>query len=54
MGSNYRMFGKSYHLVNVVIDSFQGEKSLQFPKHGAEADEVEGIGTVAEDDVPDV
>ena len=44
--------GKLYHLVNVVINSFQGEKSLQFPKHGAEAHEVEDIGTVAEDDVP--
>ena len=46
--------GKSYHLVNVVINSFQGEKILQFPKHGAETHEVEGMGTVAEDDVPDV
>ena len=44
--------GKSYHLANVVVNSFQGEKFLQFPKDGAEAHEVEDIGTVAEDDVP--
>lgn len=44
--------GKSYHLVNVVVNSFQGANFLQFPKGGAEAHEVEDIGTVAEDDVP--
>lgn len=33
--------GKSYHLVNVVVNSFQGDKFLQFPKSGAEAHEVE-------------
>ena len=45
--------GKSYHLVNVV-NTFQGTNFLQFPKGGAEAHEVEDIGTVAEDDVPSV
>ena len=44
--------GKSYHLVNVVVYSFQGANFLQFPKGEAEAHEVEDIGTVAEDDVP--
>ena len=44
--------GKSYHLVNVVVNSFQGANFLQFPKGGAEAHEVKDIGTVAEDDVP--
>ena len=44
--------GKSYHLVNEVVNSFQGANFLQFPKGGAEAHEVEDIGTVAEDDVP--
>ena len=29
------MLGKSYHLVNVVVNSFKGEKFLQFPKGGA-------------------
>lgn len=38
--------------MNVVANSFQGEKFLQFPKGGAEAHEVEDIGTVAGDDVP--
>ena len=38
--------------MNVVVNSFQGANFLQFPKGGAEAHEVEDIGTVAEDDVP--
>lgn len=46
--------GKSYHLVNVVVNSFQGDKFLQFPKSGAEAHKVEDIGTVAKDDVPNL
>ena len=43
--------GNSYHLKHILVNSYQGEKYLQFPKQGASFEQLEDIGTVATDDV---
>ena len=44
--------GNSYVLKNVVVKSYQNDKSLHFPKQGATIEEINDIGTVAPDDTP--
>lgn len=43
--------GNSYHLKQVLVRSYQGDKFLQYPKQGATCEEIEDIGTVSLDDV---
>ena len=43
--------GNSYHLKQVLVRSYQGDKFLQYLKQGATCEEIEDIGTVSLDDV---
>ena len=43
----------SYELKNLTVRTFKGEKYLSVPKEGAEMREIDDIGPVAEDDLPD-